>query len=133
RYFPKEKPSTNVEVDVIFEGNPAPGFHGKINTFFNRIVKYVPFLLDYRFKIDTKNTFPHSSGIASSASGMAALALCIMDIEARLDPRISKNYFYQKASFLARSRSARAARSINGPVVTWGNRAHTPPAPDRLG
>jgi mevalonate pyrophosphate decarboxylase len=28
-------------------------------------------LKDYHFTIDTQNTFPHSSGIASSASGMA--------------------------------------------------------------
>jgi diphosphomevalonate decarboxylase len=27
---------------------------------------------NYHFTIDTENTFPHSSGIASSASGMAA-------------------------------------------------------------
>ena len=46
-------------------------------------------LKDYHFKIDTQNTFPHSSGIASSASGMAALAMNIMSLEKAINPTIS--------------------------------------------
>ncbi|MCB0444930.1 MAG: diphosphomevalonate decarboxylase, partial [Gelidibacter sp.] len=67
-----------------------------------------------------KNTFPHSSGIASSASGMSALALCLMSIEKQLNPEISEDYFNQKASFLARLGSGSASRSIEGDLIVWG-------------
>jgi diphosphomevalonate decarboxylase len=46
-----------------------------------RIEVYLHF--EYHFTIDTENTFPHSSGIASSASGMAALAMNLMSLEKR--------------------------------------------------
>jgi diphosphomevalonate decarboxylase len=52
-------------------------------------------LKDYHFT-DTENTFPHSSGIASSASGMAALAMNLMSIEKALNPEMTDAYFYQK-------------------------------------
>src|SRR5690606_36129871 len=81
---------------------------------------YMPFVKDYHFNIDTKNTFPHSSGIASSASGMSALALCLMSIEKKLNPEISEDYFNQKASFLARLGSGSACRSIEGNLIVWG-------------
>jgi len=71
-------------------------------------------------KIYSKNSFPHSSGIASSASSMAALSLCLMDLERELFPSISINFFNQKASFLSRLGSGSAARSIKGPVTIWG-------------
>ena len=106
--------------DVFFEGEPKPEFHPKIESFFNRILPYQPFLKDFDFEIHTENSFPHSSGIASSASGMSALALCLMSLEKELDPSISESHFKQKASFLARLGSGSAARSIQGPLVVWG-------------
>ncbi|HRA72948.1 MAG TPA: diphosphomevalonate decarboxylase, partial [Flavobacterium sp.] len=59
--------------DLLFEGKTKEDFKPKIQQFFERVLVYLPFLKDYHFTIDTQNTFPHSSGIASSASGMAAL------------------------------------------------------------
>ena len=59
--------------DLLFEGKPKEDFKPKIQKFFERIAVYCPYLKQYHFTIDTQNTFPHSSGIASSASGMAAL------------------------------------------------------------
>ena len=72
------------------------------------------------FKIETKNTFPHSSGIASSASGMAALAMCLVKLEALLSDVDINAYYTTKASFLARLGSGSASRSIQGPIVVWG-------------
>ena len=109
--------------DLLFEGKPKEEFKPKIQKFFTRIEKYCPFLKEYHFKIDTQNTFPHSSGIASSASGMAALAMNIMNLEKAINPTISDDYFYSKASFLARLGSGSACRSIRGEVVVWGNHA----------
>ncbi len=106
--------------DLLFEGQPKEDFKPKIQKFFERIESYCPYLKYYHFTIDTKNTFPHSSGIASSASGMAALALNIMSLEKKLNPKMTEDYFYQKASFLARLGSGSACRSVKGNIVVWG-------------
>ena len=119
-YLKLDKPSDNFSFELFFEGNKKEDFKPKINTFFQRVEKYVPFLKSYHFKIETSNSFPHSSGIASSASGMAALALCLMSIEKQLNPEISTEYFNAKGSFLARLGSGSACRSIDGNLVQWG-------------
>ena len=111
---------TDFEFDVFLDGKKEDAFKPKIQTFFERIESYVPFLRDYYFKIETSNTFPHSSGIASSASGMSALALCLMSIEKELNPELSDVFFNQKASFLARLGSGSASRSIEGDLIVWG-------------
>lgn len=115
----------NFSFDLLFEGQPKESFRPKIEKFFERIAKYLPFLKDYHFTIDTQNTFPHSSGIASSASGMAALAMNLMSLEKELNPQMTEEYFYQKASFLARLGSGSAGRSVKGNVVIWGEHAAT--------
>ena len=119
-YSKKITPSKEYSLEVIFEGKLKEAFIPKIIKFFKRIEKYVPFIMEFDFVIKTENSFPHSSGIASSASGMSALALCIMSVEKELDPKISDEYFNQKASFLARLGSGSAARSIEGELVVWG-------------
>ena len=118
--FTKKESNADVSFDVFFEGEKNEAFKPKINTFFNRVLKYVPFLKDYHFKIETSNTFPHSSGIASSASGMSALAMCLMSIEKLLNPEISNASLIQKGSFLARLGSGSACRSIEGDLIVWG-------------
>jgi len=103
-----------------FEGQPKPSFHPKINTFFERILPYLPFLKDYHFNIASHNSFPHSSGIASSASAMAALSVCLMKIAVELGETYTEEVFWQKASFLARLGSGSACRSVKGSIVVWG-------------
>lgn len=117
----KEIYNKSFSVQVIFEGKINDDFKPKIIVFFERIEKYLPFITEYDFVIKTENSFPHSSGIASSASGMSALALCLMSIEKQLNPNIYKEYFNQKASFLARLGSGSAARSVDGSLVVWGS------------
>lgn len=119
-YTKKEKPIDSFSFDLFFEGKEKPDFKPKILTFLERIDTYVPFLKAYHLKIETSNSFPHSSGIASSASGMAALALCIMSIEKRINPKLDDVYFNNKASFLARLGSGSACRSIQGNLIQWG-------------
>lgn len=119
--------------DLLFEGKPKEEFKPKIQKFFERIEKYCPYLKDYHFTIDTENTFPHSSGIASSASGMAALAMNIMSLEKALNPTITDQFFYQKASFLARLGSGSACRSIKGKIVVWGNHVEIEGSSDLFG
>ena len=116
-----KKPVSGISFDIFFEGKHNDAFKPKIETFFKRIEVYLPFINNYHFKIETANTFPHSSGIASSASGMSALALCLMSIEQKLSNTVlTESYFKQKASFLARLGSGSACRSIEGPLVVWG-------------
>jgi diphosphomevalonate decarboxylase len=119
--------------DLLFEGKPKEDFKPKIQKFFERIAIYLPFLKEYHFTIDTQNTFPHSSGIASSASGMAALALNLMSLEKALNPEITDEYFYKKASFLARLGSGSACRSVKGSVVVWGNHENIKGSSDLFG
>lgn len=112
--------SKHCKIDIYLDGQSKPEFIEKIFTFKTRINRFVSFISDYDLVIKTHNSFPHSSGIASSASGMAALALCIMSMEKALNPSITDELFYKKASFLARLGSGSAARSIKGELVVWG-------------
>src|SRR6056300_117047 len=119
--FSKKENKNNFSFDVFLDGDKKDDFKPKIETFFERVEAYLPFLKDFYFKIETENSFPHSSGIASSASGMSALALCLMSIENELvGGDISDAFFIQKASFLARLGSGSARRSIEGDLVIWG-------------
>lgn len=118
--FTKKESNHDFSFEVILDGEKKDDFKPKIQTFFERIESFLPFLKDYHFVIDTKNTFPHSSGIASSASGMSALALCLMSIEKELGSEMSEEFFNQKASFLSRLGSGSACRSVEGDLIVWG-------------
>jgi diphosphomevalonate decarboxylase len=131
--FAKKQNDGNFSFDLLFEGKPKEEFKPKIQKFFERIEIYLPFLKKYHFRIDTQNTFPHSSGIASSASGMAALAMNLMSVEKALNPNMTDDYFYQKASFLARLGSGSACRSVKGSVVVWGNHNNIQGSSDLFG
>ncbi len=109
-----------LSLELFFEGKKNDKFKEKILVFFNRILKYAPYLKAYNYIIRTENTFPHSSGIASSASGMSAIALCLMSLEKRFNPLMTTEYFYQKASFLSRLGSGSASRSVYGGFAMWG-------------
>ena len=106
--------------DLVFEGKAKPSFHPKIQDFLDRISPYCSFLGAYHLSIDTSNSFPHSSGIASSASAMAALALSICSLEKELGGLQDEGLFFQKASFLSRLGSGSACRSVQGPMMSWG-------------
>ncbi|SCY50352.1 diphosphomevalonate/mevalonate 3,5-bisphosphate decarboxylase family protein [Flavobacterium caeni] len=131
--FTKKQTDGRFSFDLLFEGQPKEDFKPKIQKFFERIESYMPFLKDYHFKIDTRNTFPHSSGIASSASGMAALAVNLMGLERLIFPEMTDAYFNQKASFLARLGSGSACRSVKGQVVVWGENQAVAGSSDEYG
>ena len=120
-YEPVDKQAESILYDFVFEGQLNQDFRPKIDQFLGRIAPYIPFLNKFRYRIESSNSFPHSSGIASSASAFAALALCFMEIERKMYPDMETSYFWQKASFLARLGSGSACRSILGPVMHWGH------------
>jgi diphosphomevalonate decarboxylase len=64
------------------------------------------------FRVETVNSIPTAAGLASSASGFAALALALDDLFGwRLDPK--------RLSILARLGSGSAARSVLKGFVEW--------------
>jgi diphosphomevalonate decarboxylase len=77
-----------------------------------RIVEYLDYwcsigLIDGHFRVESVNSFPEGSGLASSASGFAALTTALAEMS---KSRINK----QTLSRLARRGSGSAARSITG-------------------
>lgn len=132
-YKKLEAVATDFQFDLLFEGKPKEAFKPKIETFLTRVVKYLPFLKSYHFTIETSNSFPHSSGIASSASGLSALSLGLMEIERQLNPEMSEAFFTKKASFLSRLGSGSACRSLEGDLVQWGKHANTEGSSDLYG
>ncbi len=132
-YTQRKHYADDFSFDLYFEGSQKEDFKPKINTFFKRIAPYVPFIKDVHLTIETSNSFPHSSGIASSASGMSALALCLMDIERQMDTTMTLDFFHRKASFLARLGSGSACRSIEGDLVHWGSHEDTVGSSDLYG
>lgn len=128
----KKKNIEGFSLDVIFEGKKNEKFAEKIYTFFERIHPFVPFLQSYHFVITTENSFPHSSGIASSASGFAALAKCLLDIESQLGSDLEEDIKDKKISFLARLGSGSAGRSVGKGLMYWGENDLIPGANKRF-
>lgn len=109
--------SGGAEIMVLVDGKEAPLFVPKIEQFLKRIAPMVPELEGLKFIINTSNTFPHGSGIASSASGMSALALCMHDIALQRGRQVAD---IQTVSEMARLGSGSACRSVFGPLAVWG-------------
>lgn len=132
--FTKSDELSKPEFELFFEGKKKDDFKPKIAKFFERIVDYCPYLLEYKLEIHSQNSFPHSSGIASSASGMSAIAMCLLSLEKDLcTDEMSLEFMQQKASFLARLGSGSASRSIEGPLVVWGKHQEIPGSSDLFG
>lgn len=131
--FSKKIKGDEISFELYFEGKKKEAFKPKIAQFFDRIKTYCPYVFEYDMLIDSKNSFPHSSGIASSASGMSAIAMCLMSLEKELNPKLSNSFIIKKASFLARLGSGSASRSIEGPIVVWGNHTQIEGSSDLFG
>ena len=132
-HFSKKENTGEVTFDLFFEGKRKEAFKPKIAQFFDRIKEYCPYVFEYEMMIDSENSFPHSSGIASSASGLSAIAMCLMSLEKQLTPSLTEDFINKKASFLARLGSGSASRSIEGPLVVWGNHPEIEGSSDLFG
>lgn len=117
---PREGKKEGFDIKIYLGGQEKPSFAPKAERFFSRIEPYAPYLRDYSFAVHTLNTFPHSSGIASSASGMSALALCLTEFERACGQCADGGDFFRRASFYARLGSGSASRSIYGTAAVWG-------------
>ena len=120
-YKKKEFTSAGVSFEFYFEDKRNPAFECKIRNWLELVHSYCAFLDDYELTFNSSNSFPHSSGIASSASSYSAMALCLCSMEMELTSTISGfDSFEKKATYLARLGSGSASRSVFGDFVVWG-------------
>jgi len=121
-------------IDFYFDGAKNDAFAKKIQAFFSNseVEGEFPYLKKLDFIIHSHNTFPHSAGIASSASAMSALALCLCSIEQEIsgNPKMTDADFYRRASYFARIGSGSASRSVFGQMSAWGASAIIPSSSD---
>ncbi len=107
--------------EFIFEGKSNQKFQEKIAKFLSTQTYRFSWLDSYYLKIESSNTFPHSSGIASSASSMSALCLAIMSADEFItNKKYSTEEFYQLSSQLSRLASGSASRSVYPGLASWG-------------
>lgn len=107
-------------VQTFLAGKEEVKFGEKIEKYLATIEQYLPWVLKGKYIIRTENTFPHSSGIASSASGFGAIAKCLMSLDQVFNGKMSEDEYLKKASFLSRLGSGSACRSLYDGLVVWG-------------
>lgn len=113
-----------------FAGKENPAFAQRVAAYVQRLSALAPGVKDFHLTIDTDNSFPHSSGIASSASAMSALALCIAELQASLNGHAHDERFQREVSVMARLGSGSACRSVYGPACLWGRTPMMPGSSD---
>lgn len=101
-----------------FDGKENPEFQTKIADFLKSQMPRFSFLNKMDLHIESHNSFPHSSGIASSASSMSALVLCLLDIERMVTG--ASGIDMKEASRIARLASGSACRSVFPKSALWG-------------
>lgn len=114
------KPSKSLEVRLFLDQEDQPKFAQKIKIYLESLQSELPIFKSIDLTIHTHNTFPHSSGIASSASSQAALGealvrFMVTQAHTDYDPRL--------ASYLSRLASGSACRSLYKGFVSWGESA----------
>jgi len=120
-----------ISFEYYFHGHRQTQFEKKTERLLNDLTDKMPFLFDYEISFQSENNFPHSAGIASSASSMSALALCLVSMEeAVIKKKLNKDEFFRRASNIARMGSGSASRSVYGGLVTWGNIPFIDPSSD---
>lgn len=119
--FKDEADGGSIDLDFFFHQAENDAFKSKIVAYLESLAPVYPFLKQLRFTIHTGNSFPHSAGIASSASAMSALALCLCSLEDKMFGTLQDAAeFDRKASWLARLGSGSACRSIFPYAAVWG-------------
>jgi diphosphomevalonate decarboxylase len=91
--------------------DPGESFKARVFAHLDRLRRH--FGVQVRFVVGTRNTFPSAAGIASSASGFAALTCTVV-------AALGREADAAELSLLARrSGSGSAARSVMGGYVEW--------------
>ncbi|MEZ5014727.1 MAG: diphosphomevalonate decarboxylase [Chitinophagales bacterium] len=116
----RKRSKKEIEVDFRFEGEKNPAFAEKITTYITSLHKEMSWLSTHRLQIHSSNSFPHSAGIASSASSMSALALCLLSTDVMQGRKLKPEQFFSVAGNYARLGSGSACRSVFPGFALWG-------------
>ena len=115
---------SQISLDFFFEGKENQAFKDKIEKFILKNEQYFSFLKGLHLNIESRNSFPHSSGIASSASSMSALVMCLLGIKYKeinvsgLKRKLTLENFKVLYQFLkARSDCKKIIKEFNPDVV----------------
>ena len=119
------KSKEEIELDYFFEGKKNLQFEERVRKYLYNQSTFFPFLKDYALKINSHNSFPHSAGIASSASSFGAIALSLSDASRKYFQEETQEEFLKKASRLARLGSGSACRSMFPGFALWGKNKST--------
>ena len=118
---------------IAVNGDYAHPFIPKMQGLLNRLVSEIPCLGLLSFQAETSNTFPHSTGIASSASGISAFTLCVLDIACKMmHVELSPDEWRLSASRASRIGSGSACRSVFGGYAVWGTSPLIPGSSDEF-
>ncbi len=109
-----------VQLSYYFEGKINEQFGQRVAKFLFDNREYFPFIAEKAITIHSSNSFPHSAGIASSASAFGAISLALLDIAYSLQGKEKDETFYTEASNLARLGSGSASRSMFSGFALWG-------------
>lgn len=117
-----EKKSKELEFAYFFEGAQNESFNARVLKYLQAQEEFGDLLSNYAIRVDSHNSFPHSTGIASSASAFSAIAAAFLKASGNYE----EDNFIPKASHLARLGSGSACRSFQGPYTAWGKISSIP-------
>lgn len=114
------QPKSNPELDFqyFFEGKENVAFKDKVLKYAQAQDEFAELLRTHSICIHSSNSFPHSTGIASSAAAFATIAAVLLKAA---QGETDEHTFLQTASHLARLGSGSACRSFYGPYALWGS------------
>ncbi|HRY33988.1 MAG TPA: hypothetical protein P5531_13555 [Bacteroidales bacterium] len=102
-------------------GEAEHPFRHKLDLLLEKLGEEIPMVKTLSLIIETDNSFPHSTGIASSASGISAFILCLLEITGKfLGISPAEDDFFRAASYASRIGSGSACRSVYGGFTVWG-------------
>ena len=106
---------------ISVNGDPHHSFLPRMQHLSALLMTEIPSLRALSFRVKTSSSFPHSTGIASSASGMSAFALCLLDVARQVaGMELRESSWSQVSSFVSRLGSGSACRSVYGGFAVWG-------------
>lgn len=115
-----KKGSNPTGITYFFDGQRNEAFEQRIVKFIETHQDNFSFIQAFDLVIYSNNSFPHSTGIASSAAAFGALALNLVDLESQYKNTTWNEATWQQISNLARLGSGSASRSIYPSFVMWG-------------
>ncbi|MEO9146405.1 MAG: hypothetical protein ABI237_12710 [Ginsengibacter sp.] len=116
----EKKSKEGIVLDYFFEGKKNTLFEERLQKYLKTRKEDFPFLKEHSIIINSYNSFPHSTGIASSASAFGAIALSLSDASRTYFKEESEESFLRNASRLARLGSGSACRSLYSGFALWG-------------